>query len=391
MSLAATLGLTGAGDRLWDVLVVGAGPAGALAARELARRGAAVLLVDKASFPRWKVCGACLNGWAVATLRAVGLGQLPATFGAVPLHDLRLAARGRDALLPLPGGAALSREVFDAALVEAAVRAGAHFLPQTQARHDAVTDTMRRVALCQGGRESLACARVVLAADGLGGRFLTREAVCHPEVDPGSRLGAGVITDQAPPFYGAGTIFMACGTGGYVGLVRLEDGRLNIAAALDPVRVKQTGGLGKAAAVILGETGFPPVPRLATLPWRGTPLLTRRVFPTVVHRAFLLGDAAGYVEPFTGEGMAWALASAVVLAPLAYHVCRRWDRPVAEQWPLRYRQTVARHQWVCRMMAQVLRRPALIGPVVAALACAPVLAMPLVQYLNASMTVSGLR
>src|SRR3954468_10803523 len=58
--------------RTWDVVVVGAGPAGSLAAYDLARRGLTVLLVDKATFPRWKVCGSCLSPQAQATLAAAG-------------------------------------------------------------------------------------------------------------------------------------------------------------------------------------------------------------------------------------------------------------------------------------------------------------------------------
>jgi flavin-dependent dehydrogenase len=61
VSLDPTLAPESAAGRLWDVVVVGAGPAGAMAARELARRGAGVLLVDRAQFPRYKVCGGCLN------------------------------------------------------------------------------------------------------------------------------------------------------------------------------------------------------------------------------------------------------------------------------------------------------------------------------------------
>jgi len=53
----------------WPVVVIGAGPAGALAALELARQGVPVLLVERRRFPRWKVCGACLSGQALAALR----------------------------------------------------------------------------------------------------------------------------------------------------------------------------------------------------------------------------------------------------------------------------------------------------------------------------------
>ena len=67
---------TDMGERLWDVAVVGAGPAGAMVALELSRRGCAVLLLERQRFPRWKVCGACLNGAAQAALAHAGLGGL---------------------------------------------------------------------------------------------------------------------------------------------------------------------------------------------------------------------------------------------------------------------------------------------------------------------------
>lgn len=69
----------------WDVIVVGAGPAGALAARQLATQQLKVLLVEKQAFPRWKVCGSCLNGHALKSLESAGLGDLPAQLGASSL------------------------------------------------------------------------------------------------------------------------------------------------------------------------------------------------------------------------------------------------------------------------------------------------------------------
>ena len=111
----------------WDAIVVGAGPAGAIAAHELARGGASVLLLDRLPFPRWKVCGACLSPGALAVLDDVGLHGLSARLGAVALRRLVLEVRGRKVRLPLEGSVAVSRSALDHALVDAAVAQGAEF------------------------------------------------------------------------------------------------------------------------------------------------------------------------------------------------------------------------------------------------------------------------
>ena len=90
MTLPATLPSLGEACRIWDVLVVGAGPAGAVAAHELARRGARVLLADRVDFPRGKVCGGCLSVRGLGVLNQLGLGDLPKRLGAVPLTHARL-------------------------------------------------------------------------------------------------------------------------------------------------------------------------------------------------------------------------------------------------------------------------------------------------------------
>src|SRR5436190_16785726 len=103
-----TLSLADAEARTWDVAVVGAGPAGAMAARELVRHGVAVLLIDRAMFPRSKVCGCYVNAYAQATLATVGLGGLTAACGALPIHHFVLGTHGASARMPLPGGVLLS-------------------------------------------------------------------------------------------------------------------------------------------------------------------------------------------------------------------------------------------------------------------------------------------
>ncbi|MGE5687640.1 MAG: NAD(P)/FAD-dependent oxidoreductase [Gemmatimonadota bacterium] len=154
--IKATGNFDAAGEATWDALVIGAGPAGALAARQLAQAGVRVLLVERNAFPRWKVCSACLNGQALSVLDAVGLETLVPSLGAIALKEFRLSLAGRSTWLPLPVGAALSRARLDSALVEAAMAAGAHFLPEPRALVEAIEAGTRRVPLVHHGRKVVA-------------------------------------------------------------------------------------------------------------------------------------------------------------------------------------------------------------------------------------------
>lgn len=344
---------------MWDALVIGAGPAGSVTARELARRGRRVLLVDKATFPRTKVCGCCLNGAAVKTLERIGLGHV--LEGAVQLNRVNIAAGSRSANVRLMRGVALSRDVFDTRLIESAVQAGVEFRPNTM------------IPLSRDLTGSEFEAGVVIVASGLTGG----DAI--PE--PGSRIGGGVVlpASASDRFFTPGTIYMATGRNGYVGLVRVEDDRLDIAAAFDPAFVKSSGGLGPAAETILQETDWPVPSGLATAAWKGTPALTRRPTRLAGHKYFVVGDAAGYVEPFTGEGMAWAVMSAAALAPIA---AQEWHPGLIREWEATHRRIVARRQHLCRVVSRVLRSPMLTGLAVRALEVMPMLARPVVLRLN---------
>lgn len=389
MTAEATLEPQAAARTVWDVIVVGAGPAGSMAAREVARRGGSVLLVDRARFPRFKVCGGCLNPRAIRVLQRSGLETLTADLGAVPLTKLRLGAGGLYADVPLQPGAGVSREGFDVALIRAAVAAGAAFLPGTTAGILPLTGTgeRRTVRLRTGGKDHAAEGRIVLAAGGLISK-LEEGPADEPEGDsarpwePGSRVGAGVMIAAAVPGYEPRTIYMACAEEGYVGQTVVEDGRVDMAAALDPLAVKRAGGTGELAAEILAKAGFPMYPGLSSLPWKGTPHLTRQAPRLGGERLFVLGDAAGYIEPFTGEGMAWALAGAALVAPLALRGARRgWDHELLVSWRGAYHRKVTRRQIICRIAADLLRRPIATRVMVRSLSVAPWLARPLFRIM----------
>lgn len=369
----------------FDVVVIGAGLAGATSAGLLSKAGHTVYLVDKATFPRAKVCGCCLNGSAVSSLQRIGLGHLLVELGAVPLSAVTIGHAGRSARLNLPAGTALSRERLDYELLQWAIAQGVVFDSPFSAELGPADAKRRSVVIRnrQGRPAGEVRGRVVLVASGLHG-LKPQVADYTAEVRVGSRIGAGTVLPESVPGYEAGTIFMAVGPSGYVGLVRLEDDRLDVAAAFDAEFVRASGGLASAATRVLDSAGFPPLPELTVASWQGTPRLTRTAKQIGGERWLAIGDAAGYVEPFTGEGMAWALASAEAVAPLVETTLGndQWQADWVAEWQRHYRRAVTDRQLICRLMAGTLRRPFLTRGLVTLLRHCPTIARPFLARMN---------
>jgi menaquinone-9 beta-reductase len=386
----ATVDVADAAARTWDVLVVGAGPGGAFTAREAARAGLATLLVERSAFPRAKVCGGCLNHTAVATLRRAGLGDRLARLGGPPIAAVRLRHEGRQATVPVPEGVAVSRRALDAMLVETAVEAGARFLPKTTALlarepADGGRPGHRVVELRPGGRAGTrTAARVVVVADGLGQTSLKECGEFTSVVSGDARIGVGTVAPAGVLALPPGTITMAVGRAGYAGLVEVEGGRCHVAAALDPAFSRRCGSPARSVASLLAEAGVEGVADLDGLDWLGTLPLTRRTSRPAGHRVLLVGDAAGYVEPFTGEGMAWALAAADSAVPFLRRGLDAWDGTLERGWAALCDDLTGRQRRACRMMARALRSPWAVRAAVGLLARRPSLARPVVAGLGAS-------
>jgi flavin-dependent dehydrogenase len=371
----------------WDAVVIGAGPAGSLAACLLARTRARVLLVERQVFPRQKVCGGCLNAIAVASLDRAGLGDRVRALGARPIDALHLRCRSRAATLRLPPGVAVSRRALDAELAAAAVEAGAEIVQGTTAIVAAedpasVDGGWRHVSLQpRTGRPVVAKARVVLVADGLAGTSLRDCPSMRSRPVRGARIGVGGLAPARSVAVTDGAIVMAVDRYGYVGAVEAEDGRVNVAAAFDAEFLRAQAGPADAICEVLARAGVRfDAASLATVGWAGTVPLTRSLARPAASRLLVLGDASGYVEPFTGEGMAWAFAAAESAVPVAGRAMASWGRDIERTWVLDSARRAASQQRWCRLLALLLRAPLAVAPAIALLNRRPGLARPVLAH-----------
>ena len=376
--------------RSWDSVVVGAGPAGSLAAFGLARAGATVLLVDRSMFPRPKVCGCCLSARALDALDHQAVSSRLQALRPHSFDALHLRAWRAQATLPLPAGFSVSRDQFDATLIEAAAAQGARLAMGTRAtllgRHKGLSTVV--LVEPHGSQATVQC-RVVITATGLGSPFALRE-LGGEVVTPDSRIGASaVLPEDARVPWADHTVNMTVGADGYVGAVRLENGCWNVAAALDSRAVARAKGVGRVVRDVLAGTLEEVPDAIDAAYWRGTPALSRRPRHVAAEGLFAIGDAAGYVEPFTGEGMACALQGAHTVVPLVLEGIEKWQPDLASAWKLTARRDVQRSLAFSTAAAWALRRPSLASCITSLLSSWPGLAARPLAWMNRPAAARG--
>jgi menaquinone-9 beta-reductase len=390
----SSLSVSDAASIDWDAAVIGAGPTGALAARQLALSGLKTLLIDRSTFPRAKVCGGCISGLGREVLRSVGLERLLEPPVAAPLDRFALAAAGRCVSFSLPPGAAVSRLHFDVELIREAVCAGAAVLEGTTTTVRGLSDgcRFRRMLLQFEGGSVLARARIVIVADGLGRTSLKDHQVFAPRVASASRMGLGATLPGSASDLAPGGVLMSVARDGYVGLVQVPGNVLNLAAAVDPNSIRQRGTAAVVREILI-RAGAQPPEGLDTAQWHGTGLLTRHSRRLSARRLLVLGDAAGYVEPFTGEGMTWGMLSAVLAAPLVQNwlsregagndegvVPSRGFESLSRAWRTIHRAQIAHRQRDCRILACLLRRSMAVDVAMKLMSVAPRIARPIIRH-----------
>lgn len=205
-------------------------------------------------------------------------------------------------------------------------------------------------------------AGVVIDASGLRG-----QRVDESRISPRARIGLGLTTTAAR--CASGELTMAVARSGYLGRVALPDGRVDFAAAVQPAFVRANASPTAALRAIWRSAGLDErdVP---DGPWRGTPALTRSR-DAQDGRILRVGDAAGYVEPFTGEGMSWALHAASNITADAVACIERG--PSASNWPRTLHALLASRHRRCRAVSLAVRSPGLVSIGVRAASLVPAL------------------
>jgi len=334
----------------WDAVIIGAGPAGSITAALLAERGWNVLLLERKAWPREKACGGCLNAVAIRLLRASGLGS--ALEGATPIHRLEVRLGNRHLSVSTPPGLAIDRKTFDGRLVEQAISRGAFFVDRAKATLlPRRSRSFREVSIEHDNRIAIVHAPLVLACDGIQGSSLRDEAWAKWQTAENAAIGLSTtVTDDSIP---AGTITMCVGSGGYVGLVRQGETTVHVGAALHLESCISGGSPALLTQRILIENG---ISLQFNKKLTGIGPMTRQ--REVAGEGILaVGDACGYVEPFTGEGIAWAIRGACSLAHLLTQSGPAWTEDLALAWKTAYANEVARRQGWCKMLQALTRMP----------------------------------
>lgn len=376
-----------AAESIWDAIVIGAGPAGSITATSLARGGWSVLLLDSKTFPRDKVCGGCVNSRALSVLASIGLNGAFERVPSIRLKEYAFHLRRRQFDLPSTSGIAISRSVFDAFLVEAAIHSGVRFcsgasgklLPSSE--YDAA---FRVVEIEETGKKSASVrGRTIVIADGLSRSSLRLTDEFPSTVAKDSWIGLHATYPASLDSMRSGLVRMAIARGGYVGAVMTDDQTVNLAAAVSPAELRTTRIPASVISKILTSAGVPAPNGIESFGWQGTGPLTRNSSVVGAGRVYLVGDSAGYVEPFTGEGIAHALTGGAALAGILLKSNGQWNPSIAEAWNKWYRREIGGRHWLCRTLASALHQPFLADSVFGVATWFPTIPRWIVHRLNA--------
>lgn len=350
--------------RTHDAIVLGAGVAGCSAAIALAQQGRRVAIIEKATFPRRKVCGEFLSATSVPVLDALGIGAAWRARAGPDVRRVSLYAGERIVEAPMPRGGgvahgrALGRDVLDTMMLARARDLGVDVRQPWKARDVSTACSLSTVTIADGTRECRLRAPVVVAAHGSWERG-TLPTNLGRQHAPGDLMGFKAYFRNG--HLAADTMPLLAFPGGYGGMVWADDGRLSISCCirrdrLDALRGRESSSAAMAVHRHLLDTMAGVRRSIGHATLDETWLATGPIRPGIRARhadgIFRVGNVAGESHPIIAEGQSMAIQSAWLLAgtlegvdfgdPAALAAAgRRYSRAWRRQFATRIRAAAA--------------------------------------------------
>jgi menaquinone-9 beta-reductase len=288
---------------MFDVAIVGGGPAGSSCAAFGAAAGLRTVILEREKFPREKVCGDCLNPACWPILRRLELAERVRSLPHGKLNRVEfIGISGSRVTIELPVGddaeIAVKRSLFDQLLLDRAQELGATVFESVTVTALSSPDPRTDHWTISAGDKAFR-ARTLIAADG---RNSTVARLCGLRPRSAKERVALQTHWPLPPDFGD-RVVLEFRPEGYSGQAPVGDGALNICLVSVPAKIAPLRAWAEARFQIPPDHS-----------WRTITPLTREAISPGQPGLFLVGDAARVVEPFTGEGIYYALASGELAA-----------------------------------------------------------------------------
>ena len=297
---------------IFDVAIVGGGPAGSSCAAFCARGGLRTLVLEREKFPREKVCGDCLNPSCWPVLQRLSLAQRVRDLPHSKLDSVEfIAIGGRNVIVDLPTGddceLSVKRSLFDALLLKHARELSAHVREETTVTALAHDENWK---IETAGGENFS-ARILIGADG---RNSTVARLCNLLPRPARERVALQAHIALPQNFGRRVVLQFLPEG-YSGQAPVNETELNLCLVGTPPTISRLRKWAEGHFEITANQS-----------WRTITPLTRSPVPCAHENVLFIGDAARVVEPFTGEGIYYAMQSGELAAIAISKIMRGEDQ-----------------------------------------------------------------